>query len=398
MAVAMALHLPTTEAAADPLDARTQGMLAFVAGQRDTAFKLLSPLAATEDRDVLWALGVMYANGEGPPRNFEQAMALFLAAARLGQPDSHYDIGVMYELGEGRTPDPKLAQEWYMKGVAIGCAPCALNAGWNHVLARTSEDWETAEELLSLAAREGDTLAKLTLGRLLITRDPMGPIDRTAQLFADAADMGRIEGEYMYAQLRWHSLQSPRDARLGVDAIRTLLAGGRMEELFIGYQAELWLMLTRSAMQGWGMKQDLSVALSYASQLDAVIGEIRSNAHLEHSAAFYAGIYPVHDLVKSLIGTLGDLRRGSGDIDCAAAAVLKNAAIYQMLPVDDAQLFLAAAHRMAADGADCSFISNLIVPEQCGNVDDAGMCQPAILSAEYLQPSMDDSAVPIRFE
>lgn len=84
VASAALLLLQPVHANTPPPDARTRGMQAFVLGERETAFQLLASLAATPDREILWALGVMYANGKGTERNFALAMQYFLKAAELG--------------------------------------------------------------------------------------------------------------------------------------------------------------------------------------------------------------------------------------------------------------------------------------------------------------------------
>jgi uncharacterized protein len=55
----------------------------------------------------------MYANGQGVPRDFAEAAKWYRNAADAGDPAAQYNLGVMYDAGQGMAPDPVLAHAWY---------------------------------------------------------------------------------------------------------------------------------------------------------------------------------------------------------------------------------------------------------------------------------------------
>ena len=58
-------------------------------------------------------LGRMYANGEGVPQDYAEAVRWFRLAAEQGYPDAQYALGTMYADGHGVPKDSLLAYMWF---------------------------------------------------------------------------------------------------------------------------------------------------------------------------------------------------------------------------------------------------------------------------------------------
>ena len=75
--------------------------------------------------DAQYNLGVMYAIGQGVPQDDAQAVQWYRQAAEQGDAQAQVLLGIAYESGRGVRQDSALAQEWYGKacdnGYQDGC-------------------------------------------------------------------------------------------------------------------------------------------------------------------------------------------------------------------------------------------------------------------------------------
>ena len=60
-----------------------------------------------------YALGLMYYKGEGISKNYSKAMNLFLEASFMGHPASQINVGNMYYFGEGVGKNYPKAHMWW---------------------------------------------------------------------------------------------------------------------------------------------------------------------------------------------------------------------------------------------------------------------------------------------
>jgi hypothetical protein len=58
------------------------------------------------------ALGEMYENGVGVPKDPVEAMMWFRKAAEQGHPDAQWHLGIKYAMGQGVLTDPVEAMMW----------------------------------------------------------------------------------------------------------------------------------------------------------------------------------------------------------------------------------------------------------------------------------------------
>lgn len=72
------------------------------------------------DAIAQYNLGVIYNNGEGVKRDFKQAFVWFRKAAEQGHSESQLAIGDMYLLGQGVVKDNNLALDWRLKAAERG--------------------------------------------------------------------------------------------------------------------------------------------------------------------------------------------------------------------------------------------------------------------------------------
>ena len=69
--------------------------------------------ANLSDADEQFNLGSRYAEGQGVPQDFSQALVWYRQAANQGLADAQFNLGAMYIAGEGVPQDYVEAHKWY---------------------------------------------------------------------------------------------------------------------------------------------------------------------------------------------------------------------------------------------------------------------------------------------
>lgn len=65
-------------------------------------------------------LGAIYQDGDGVPKSLYVALQWYSKAAVQGYTDAQYSLGWMYEAGEGTSKDAEQAAAWYFKAAEQG--------------------------------------------------------------------------------------------------------------------------------------------------------------------------------------------------------------------------------------------------------------------------------------
>ena len=92
---------------------------------------LAAVIYVAEQGDVFaqYNLGVMYDTGEGVPEDAAEAVRWFRAAAEQGHARAQYNLGVKYATGEGVPEDDAEAVRWYRAAAEQGIAFAQYNLG-----------------------------------------------------------------------------------------------------------------------------------------------------------------------------------------------------------------------------------------------------------------------------
>ena len=77
------------------------------------AVDLFQRAAAKGNLDAQYNLGVMYEKGQGVRKDYKKAMKWLLLAANQKVAEAQYDIASMYFEGKGVKQDTKVAIEWF---------------------------------------------------------------------------------------------------------------------------------------------------------------------------------------------------------------------------------------------------------------------------------------------
>ena len=84
------------------------GILAHQRGDYAAALKEFRALASQGVADALYNLGLMFDRGQGVKRDYKEAMTWWRMAAEQEHAEAQYKLGVMYENGRGVIQDYKI--------------------------------------------------------------------------------------------------------------------------------------------------------------------------------------------------------------------------------------------------------------------------------------------------
>ena len=106
-----------------------KGLAAAQAGDFATALQEWTPLAEAGVALAQYNLGWMYDNGQGVPQDYAEAVKLYRLAADQGVASAQYNIGWMYSNGQGVPQDYAEALKWYRLAADQGKAKAQNNLG-----------------------------------------------------------------------------------------------------------------------------------------------------------------------------------------------------------------------------------------------------------------------------
>ena len=96
------------------------GENAYHRGDHATALREWQPLAKQGQAIAQYHLGLLYANGQGVPKDDAQARQWYEKAAAQGHADAQANLGSLYDYGRGGPQDFKMAVRWYLRSANQG--------------------------------------------------------------------------------------------------------------------------------------------------------------------------------------------------------------------------------------------------------------------------------------
>jgi len=132
--------------------------------QFEAAVAYLEKGASEGDERCDYQLAILMLQGE-IDGNSETAVRLLHKAATAGYPPAQFDLGLLYEKGEGVPQDPVEATDWYRKAAEAGFPIAQTNLGLLYAVGRVvDKDPEAAARWYRKAAKGGDPLGQAALG------------------------------------------------------------------------------------------------------------------------------------------------------------------------------------------------------------------------------------------
>jgi predicted aspartyl protease len=136
------------------------------------ALAQLRTLAGKGDVIAEFNLGAIYQGGDGVPKDAEAAAQWYRKAAEQGYADAQYNLGWMYDAGEGTAKNAAQAATWYRKAAEKGNADAQFSLAAMYEDGRgVAKDANLAVQWYRKAAEQGDAIAKKNLNRLTDSLD-----------------------------------------------------------------------------------------------------------------------------------------------------------------------------------------------------------------------------------
>ena len=101
-------------------------------------------------------LGVMYVQGKGVARDFEEAVMLFRQAAEREHAPAQKNLGQMYQLGQGVAQNHREAVKWNRRAAEQGDARAQYNLGAAYAEGSgVTQDWVKAHMWFNISGTNG---------------------------------------------------------------------------------------------------------------------------------------------------------------------------------------------------------------------------------------------------
>lgn len=140
-----------------------EGMLAYQQGDFERAFTYWQQLAQENKAQAMFNLAVLYANGQGTPKDEQQARSWCEKAAQAGLIDAQRHLGYLYHQEENWQQ----ALYWWEQAAQAGDADAQNNLAWAyHTGQGVPQDNDTAADWFEAAARQDHADACFNLGVL----------------------------------------------------------------------------------------------------------------------------------------------------------------------------------------------------------------------------------------
>lgn len=188
----------------NPGKAFVRSLLAYGSGKHAEAIKtwyLLSEQGHAESQNLLAGA---YHQGQGTPKDNQEAAKWFRKAAEQGHVEAQHNLGILYRLGQGVPQDYQVAAKWYRKAAEQGYmdSQYILGVMFNEGHGVPKNDQEAAK-WFQKAADKGRAEAQFNIG--LMYHDGQGvpqSYQEAAKWFRKAAGQGHVGAQfklgYMY--------------------------------------------------------------------------------------------------------------------------------------------------------------------------------------------------------
>jgi TPR repeat protein len=166
----------------------------------------------------LWWL---YEYGDSKVRNANRALDTLKMAARLGEKNALFFLGLKHRLGDGMPLDVGLAKANFERAANLGESRAQNELGVLLINAIGTElDTKAAIHWFRLSAAQGDANAMLNLGSTYETGNGV-PLDKTAALqwYKHAADTGSLKGLTAYATMLMRGIGAKRDTQRALELL-----------------------------------------------------------------------------------------------------------------------------------------------------------------------------------
>jgi hypothetical protein len=160
---------------------------AYFSGDYETAYRIIKPLAEQGLPEAQFNLGLMYEKGQGVPQDYAEALKWYRKAAEQGNAkavksyrkaaeqgnaEDQFNLGLMYDKRQGVPQNYAEAVKWYRRAAEQGFAEAQTNLGIMYFTGQgVPKDYVLAHMWFHLATSRYPASEKAKRERSEITRD-----------------------------------------------------------------------------------------------------------------------------------------------------------------------------------------------------------------------------------
>jgi TPR repeat protein len=195
---------------------------------------VLRQKAGQGNADAQFNLGYAYANGEGVPKDYKEAVKWYRLAAEQGDAFAQFNLGLSYAKGIGVPQDYKEAVKWFRLAAEQGRAEAQLNLGVHYYTGKgVPQDYKEAIKWYRLAAEQGDAFAQFNLGDAYANGKGV-PKDykETLKWYRLAAEQEYAPAQYSLGSVYYFGKGVPQDYKEAVKWYRLAAEQGIAEAQF----------------------------------------------------------------------------------------------------------------------------------------------------------------------
>jgi TPR repeat protein len=206
---------------------------------KDKAVEWFQKAAAQGHADTQFSLGMMYRDGDGAgvPKDAAKAVVWFQKAATQGDAEAQGILGAMYRNGEGVPKDAAKAVEWWQKAAAQGNAKAQAILGLMYEEGEgVPKDAAKAVEWYEKAAAQGNADVQFRLG-WMYAKGAGVPKDKakTVEWLQKAAAQGHADAQYSLGRMYDDGEGVPKDKAKAAEWFQKAAAQGNADaQLFLG--------------------------------------------------------------------------------------------------------------------------------------------------------------------
>lgn len=190
-----------------PVFARSvsEGSAAYGKGDYARALSIWRPLAEKGDAAAQYNIGALYEAGEGVRQDYAEAATWYRKSAEQGHADAQFNLGNNIKQGLGVAADEKEAILWLTKAAAQGLAPAQFNLALIYHHSQSLRDYAAARAWYERAAEQKHVNATLNLGTLYKNGSGVKQDDAAAlRYYRAAVSLGSAQAkEYVGDMYEW---------------------------------------------------------------------------------------------------------------------------------------------------------------------------------------------------
>ncbi|KAF9549957.1 hypothetical protein EC957_002017 [Mortierella hygrophila] len=218
-------------------------------------------------------VGVLYDEGNGVPQDFAKAMEWYRMAADQGDARAQCNIGAMYREGSGVPQDFSKAMEWFRLAADQGHTYTQFNIGFMYEEGKgVPQDIAKAMEWFRMAADQGLSVARCNIGSMYYEGSGV-PQDFTKAMewYRMAADQGDARAQHNIGFIYREGKGVPQDFAKAMEWFRMAADQGNA-----GAQFNIGIMYDK----GKGVPRDFAKAMEWY-QKAAEQGDLDAKERLE---------------------------------------------------------------------------------------------------------------------